>query len=514
MMNLLRFLPFATLATAAAMAACSFDASDGSFGAPSPTSGGADSESRSALACSTAAIPPPRDLPPEPNGGPLCLSASLSSMASLVGRDEGALAKLDADVLVGDCVSAPTPAGLTFVIGAALRKDETGKDYASDVRVPLPSAVRGAQGPSLANGATLLVAKVAEFRGESVLRFVNVATVKEENGKRFIETLPEAARRAMSPAMKVDGPGLYAFYLSSAPVGFVSGSVKKGGSPADGAVVLGTTAPFLTVADATGCFTLPLSRGEKASLAAYDLSTRWTGEAHLPIEEGGKTNPKTNAPVESPAKDQPIEGLDALNLVGVTVALTAPDVAGEGSADFESGDLGGWTPHGSVSVLGEKMSQLFPATREKRYAFLTTGKGSSGGTTSHIAREVTIPTSASTLVIDYAFLSQEYPAWVNTIYNDAFVAYVVGDTGFLLTETVTGNDGRWSDFFQPVGNVTESKVDVGGVSGKFGGTTGARTKRIDVSGCGGQTVTLALGVADVGDSIYDSAVVIDRIAFE
>ena len=31
---------------------------------------------------------------------------------------------------------------------------------------------------------------------------------------------------------------------------------------------------------------------------------------------------------------------------------------------------------------------------------------------------------------------------------------------------------------------------------------------------GGQTVTLALGVADVGDSIYDSAVVIDRIAFE
>ena len=111
-------------------------------------------------------------------------------------------------------------------------------------------------------GTTLLVAKLTEFRGETLLRFVNVATVRDVGGKRFIETLPEAARRQMSSSMKVDGPGLYAFYVSVRPIGFVSGHVTKNESPVPGAVTIGTTAPFLTVADAEGAFTLPLARDD------------------------------------------------------------------------------------------------------------------------------------------------------------------------------------------------------------------------------------------------------------
>ncbi|MCW5771636.1 MAG: choice-of-anchor L domain-containing protein, partial [Rhodospirillaceae bacterium] len=261
--------------------------------------------------------------------------------------------------------------------------------------------------------------------------------------------------------------------------------------------------------------TLPLARGDKASLAAYELATRWTGEAHLPVEEGGKTNPKTEAPVETPATEKPIAGLDALNLTGVTLSLEAPGADGPSPAsDFEDGALGSWTPGGAVSVLDEKTSTLFPATKEQRYAFLTTGAGSIGGKVSRMTRELTIPASAKELVIDYTLLSQEYPGWVGTIYNDAFVAYVAGDTRFLLVETVTGNQGRWMDFFQPVGNVVESSATVGGVDKKFGGTTGARTKRVPVTGCEGKTITLVLGVSDVGDSIYDTAVAIDRVAFE
>jgi hypothetical protein len=48
----------------------------------------------------------------------------------------------------------------------------------------------------------------------------------------------------------------------------------------------------------------------------------------------------------------------------------------------------------------------------------------------------------------------------------------------------------------------------------LGGTTGARTARVPVEGCGGKTVTLVLAISEVGDTIYDSAVAIDRIAFE
>lgn len=509
--SLVLFLPFAC-----ASVACS-SADDPSPSGSNDPNGGANAGTSTAtpLACTNDPIPAPRDLPPTPNGGVLCAEVPLKSIASAIGRTAEDLAKVDADVLVGDCIDVGTPDGLTLVLGAALRKDASGQDYADDVRLPLPSAVVGTSTIGLETGTTLLVAKVTEFRGEHRLRFVNVATVKDEGGTRFIETLPAVARSQMSASMKVDGPGLYAFYLSSRPVGFVSGSVTKGGSAAGGAVVIGTSAPFLTVADAGGGFTLPLARGDKASLAAYDLATRWSAEAHLPIEEGGKTNPKTNAPVETPATEAPIAGLDALNLTGVSLSLQAPGAkVATPASDFEDGSLGNWSAAGAASVLDEKFSTLFPSSREKRYAFLTTGAGSVGGKASRITRELTVPAGAKELVVDYTFVSQEYPSWVGTIYNDAFVAYVAGDPRFLFVETVNGNAGQWKDFYQPVGNVSASSANVGGVESKFGGTTGTRTKRIPVTGCEGKSITLVLGVSDVGDSIYDSAVAIDRIAFE
>ena len=518
------FLVTAFLASAALAAACSSGndlmtpgSSSGasSSGGSSSSSSSSGSGARTPLPCTNEGIAAPKDLPPKPNGGFLCLSVPLSSLASAVGRSADELAKVDADVLVGDCLDVGTPAGLTLVVGAALRKDETGGDYARDVRVPLPSAVPGGKGPNLETGTTLLVAKLTEFRGETLLRFVNVATVRDEGGRRFIETLPEAARREMSSSMKVDGPGLYAFYTAGRSTGFVSGTVTKNGAPVPGAVAIGTTAPFLTVADASGAFTLPLARDDKASIAAFELATRWSGEVHLPVESGAKINPKTNAAVESPVKEKPIAGYDALNLVGAAITLEAPGASTTVKAiDFEDGTLGAFSARGKVDTLDEQISTLFPKTAEERYAFLTTGAGSRGDAVSRMSREVVVPQGAKELVIDYAFMSQEYPYWVGTIYNDTFVAYVGGDTKFLLVETVAGNQGQWKDFFTPIGNVRDSHVDVGGVNGKFGGTTGARQKRIAVEGCGGKSVTLVLGVSDVGDTIYDSAVAIDRIAFE
>ena len=363
-------------------------------------------------------------------------------------------------------------------------------------------------------GTTLLVAKLTEFRGETLLRFVNVATVRDVGGKRFIETLPEAARRQMSSSMKVDGPGLYAFYVSVRPIGFVSGHVTKNESPVPGAVTIGTTAPFLTVADAEGAFTLPLARDDKASVAAFELSTRASGEVHLPVESGAKINPKTNSPVQTPVKESPIVGLYALNLTGATIALESPiEKLPVKAIDFEAGSLD-FDPRGSAGTLDEQISTLFPKTTEKRYAFLSTGIGSRGNAWSRMARDIVVPQGAKELVIDYVFMSQEYPTWVGTMYNDTFVAYAGGDTKFLLLETVTGNQGQWKDFYTAIGTVRESHVGGASIDGKFGGTTGARQKRIPVNGCGGRTVTLVFGISDIGDTIYDSAVAIDRIAFE
>ncbi len=417
---------------------------------------------------------------------------------------------MDADVLLGlDCAGiGSAPQGTDFVIAAALRKDETGADYTKDVRVPLPSAVGGTD-VGLSVGTTLLVAKVASFQGNNTLRFVNVGTVKEENGARFIETLPAAARAQMSGAMKVDGPGLYAFFVSQTPVGFVSGTVAKSGAKVPGAVAIGTSAPFLTVADAHGGYTLPLARGN-AGVAAYELSTSATGEVFLPVEEGGKTNPKTNKPVQTKGKDTPIAGLDAVNLTGADIDLEAPPAVAPGAGDFESGAFEPWKAEGDVAVVSDQMSTLFPGSSKTRFAFLSTGAGSRSGIASRMVRELTVPDGVKALVIEYDVMSQEYPNWVGTIYNDFFVAYAAGDQRFLVAETVSGNAGAWKNFGKQVGNVGMSAAE----NGVFNGITGTRTKRIPVDGCAGKRITLVLGVSDVGDDIYDTAVAVQRVAFE
>lgn len=73
------------------------------------------------------------------NGSFPCVKMPLKSLAPAIGRTDAELAQVDADLLLGDCFDVATPAGLTLVAKAALRKDESGQDYTRD---PTPRATR------------------------------------------------------------------------------------------------------------------------------------------------------------------------------------------------------------------------------------------------------------------------------------------------------------------------------------------------------------------------------------
>lgn len=454
---------------------------------------------------------PPVDVSPDDREG-FCLAVPVDEVSGL-----------DVELfLQSDCLGVKVPGALRFVAGVSLFDDDTGTDYQQDFRVELPREVRGVRLPQVAEGTTLLVAKVSEFQDKRLLRLVNLASVRDVDGRRVLETRTDLAAEHMSGAMRVDGPGLYAVFAAKEPLGFVSGKVTLGGQPVPGALLTATKAPFITFADQEGAFSIASLKGQ-AGIVAYDPDSGATGQVFLPVQPAGEINPKTGEAAETPATEAPLPSLDALNLTGIEVKLEAaptPEVVEPAepvaveNLDFESGTLTPWERKGHVEVLDEDFETLFSGSKDHRYAFLTTGAGSEEGARSALIRDFEVPPGVTKMHLRYSFLSQEYPAWLDSPYNDLFVVYLAGSTEFLVKESVQGNEDDWIDYFQPVGNVTSSDAEVGDVHQVFGGRLEAREATVALKGCASGPVRVVFAVTDIGDRIYDSAAGIDAVWFE
>ncbi len=170
-----------------------------------------------------------------------------------------------------------------------------------------------------------------------------------------------------------------------------------------------------------------------------------------------------------------------------------------GNGGFETGDFTGFTATGQVAVLNA-LGGLTP-TEGQYMGFLGTGSGSVGGTTSTITAEpFSVPPGVTQLLFDFNFLSQEAPG---TSYNDSLVATLQTPDGGLQTLVASM---RSSSFVTPPPGTGYSHM------------TGFQTVAIDVSAFAGSpnpaTLTLDIRVFDVGDSVVDSAGLIDNLRFE
>lgn len=166
-----------------------------------------------------------------------------------------------------------------------------------------------------------------------------------------------------------------------------------------------------------------------------------------------------------------------------------------------------WDCIGDVRTLA-KMGPVSP-TEQKRMAVVTSGLGSNasvsigGGTEgSKMSQTFKVPETASKLVFSYNFISEEPMEWVGTQYDDAFVVQVA-----------SGNNIFHDEKYESVN--TSSWYEVTGIDFKGGDHTTYethwKTDEIDISSYRGKTITLSFMIYDVGDSIYDSACVIDNV---
>ncbi len=206
-----------------------------------------------------------------------------------------------------------------------------------------------------------------------------------------------------------------------------------------------------------------------------------------------------------------------------------PILAGDEDAILNSGKLINgdferiiWNALSNLFILGWKkggdariVNQLGPIepVHGSKMAMLTTGVGSgenvyiSGGTEgSYLSQTFKIPEGAETLSFYYNFVSEEPMEFVGSKYDDKFSAdiYDVNDNNILQASFESVNTSSWTA-------VSGINFD-GGDSTCY--ETGWKKVNIDVSECTGAFVSLRFSVTDVGDSIYDTAVLLDNICFE
>ncbi len=210
---------------------------------------------------------------------------------------------------------------------------------------------------------------------------------------------------------------------------------------------------------------------------------------------------------------------------------------------FADADAKGWRVEGFVSVLGDEtddnFTDLFATGRErggeavtprgKRYCFLTTGTGSVDKKSSLMWQKIKLPevTGDQKLILEiaYNYVSQEAPTFIGSAYNDIFYVKFDEEPDFMVKENVNDNAPHWKEFCKTIGNVNDSLEAIpanhkdstptcpDSATKAFLMQIGPQYKEIDVTNFAGKEKTLQIGIADAGDFIYDSAVLIDHIQF-
>jgi len=172
------------------------------------------------------------------------------------------------------------------------------------------------------------------------------------------------------------------------------------------------------------------------------------------------------------------------------------------NGSFEDG-IEGWETTGTAGSIAN-LGPIVPRDRNNM-GFASTGPSGTVATTS-LMQKFTIQSNVTNFVVefDYNFVSEEYPEWINSGYND--------DVEFILIKP-----GGGQEVLERADVDSSSWSLVGGIDFPGGDTTTGQTgwrrvrKTIPITAGPGEYRII---VRDRGDGIYDSNVLVDRIRFK
>lgn len=182
--------------------------------------------------------------------------------------------------------------------------------------------------------------------------------------------------------------------------------------------------------------------------------------------------------------------------------LKLPDGAFK-NLDFEEGVLGVWSKDGDGRIVTQLGSTR--PTGGNFTAIVSTGLGYTTQTGS-IEQTACLANSVTKLNYNWNLFSEEFMEYCNSKFDDSF--------SVSICEVDSNNCARFSTSINTLcnaGGLTKSDIsfDKGGVY-----NTGWRSGSLDISNLAGKRVNLTIYSSDVGDSIYDTAILVDDITVE
>lgn len=176
---------------------------------------------------------------------------------------------------------------------------------------------------------------------------------------------------------------------------------------------------------------------------------------------------------------------------------------------FEDGTLKPWKKDGDGRLISQLGSST--PTEGKYMGIISTGLGYTTQAGS-IEQVGCLDGNESTLSFDWNFFSEEFKEYCNSQFQDTFkvVMCEAKDENGTMTKTncntlfIKKIDDLCGSVFK-----VNNKFDQGDVY-----ATGWQTQEVDISTYAGKSVSLQFYSTDVGDSIYDSAILVDNIKFK
>lgn len=273
-------------------------------------------------------------------------------------------------------------------------------------------------------------------------------------------------------------------------------------------------------------------RSKTSRNVAVQVILRWAScflvLAALGSPAFGQTRPVRRQPAPK-ASDRSVTGPRAVLPATAAQLVAAMKIP---SANVVSATLGTSDPDG-VGVGTSRLGRFFPR-QGSNFAILSTGLAATAeapnddeGTSEELGgldnsqlndmvqlRIVLAPPPGAQCVgFDFAFLSEEFPEFVGTEFNDVFLAELGGSNFQIVGNDITAPRNFAVD---PAGNLI-SINSVFGVSPNTQSTYDGGTSVLRAVAALGTssfpTVELVLTITDLGDSIYDSAVLLDNFSF-
>lgn len=198
-------------------------------------------------------------------------------------------------------------------------------------------------------------------------------------------------------------------------------------------------------------------------------------------------------------------------LIGDTdTELADPDLL---DGDFESGTTVAW----SVAGDGRVITQLggFSPTSGAFMGIISTGLGFTASS-GEISQQICLPGDAETLDFSWNFSSEEFVEWCGSQYQDFFSVTIYTDSGpqnlfYRNVDSLCGSVFATALAFDQSGAGCEPNDN----NDCTVWSTGWLSASLDVSAIAaaneGKAVELVFSAGDVGDSVFDSAILLDNI---